>query len=135
MRIDVVTIFPPYLDPLRLSLVGRAIERGDVDLRVHDLRAHTDDVHRTVDDSPYGGGPGMVMRPEPWGRALDAVLADPPDPGASPLLVVPSPSGRTFRQPDAADLAVRPWVVVACARYEGLDARVVEHYSARVEVP
>ena len=74
MRIDVVSIFPDYLAPLRLSLVGKAVESGTLDLRVHDLRAHTHDRHRTVDDTPYGGGPGMVMKPEPWGEALDALL-------------------------------------------------------------
>ena len=124
MRIDIVTIFPDYFGPLSVSLLGKAQERGDVDLRVHDLREHTDDVHRTVDDSPYGGGPGMLMRPEPWGRALDALLADPPSPGASPLLVVPTPAGSRFSQPVAREWSARPWLIIACGRYEGIDARV-----------
>ena len=131
MRVDVVTIFPEYLAPLRLSLVGRAVERGIIDLRVHDLRDFAHDRHRTVDDTPYGGGPGMVMKPEPWGEALDAVAADPPSPDAVPLLVVPTPSGRRFDQPAAAALAETEWLVFAVGRYEGIDARVVEHYARR----
>ena len=98
MRIDLISIFPEYFGALSVSLLGKAHERGDVDLRVHDLRDHTDDVHRTVDDSPYGGGPGMLMRPEPWGRALDMLLATPPDPSARPLLVLPTPVGERFTQ-------------------------------------
>ena len=134
MRIDIVTIFPDYFGPLSVSLLGKAQERGDVDLRVHDLREHTDDVHRTVDDSPYGGGPGMLMRPEPWGRALDALLADPPSPGASPLLVVPTPAGSRFSQPVAREWSARPWLIIACGRYEGIDARVALDAAQRMEV-
>ena len=134
MRLDVITIFPEYLSPLRLSLVGRAVETGVLDLRVHDLRVFAHDRHRTVDDTPYGGGPGMVMKPEPWGEALDAVAADPPEPGASPLLVVPTPSGRRFDQPAAAGLASQPWLVFAVGRYEGIDQRVVDHYAERWRV-
>jgi tRNA (guanine37-N1)-methyltransferase len=122
MRVDVVSIFPEYLDPLRLSLVGKAIEAGVIDLAVHDLRAVTTDRHRTVDDSPYGGGPGMVMMPEPWGLALDPLLA------TDATLVVPTPSGRQFTQAVARDLAERPALVFACGRYEGIDARVAQHY-------
>lgn len=128
MRIDVVSIFPAYLEPLRLSLLGKAIERGQVDLRVHDLRAFARDRHRTVDDAPYGGGPGMVMSPQPWGEALDTVLA--PD----SVLVVPTPSGRVFTQSVAEELATRSHLVFACGRYEGIDARVVEHFRQTVEV-
>jgi len=131
MRIDVVTIFPDYLDPLRHSLLGRAIERGRIGLGVHDLRTWTDDVHRTVDDTPYGGGPGMVMLPEPWGRALDAIA---PDGGPQPRLIVPSPAGRPFTQAIAAELAEQPWLLFACGRYEGIDARVLEYASARMPV-
>jgi tRNA (guanine37-N1)-methyltransferase len=98
MRIDVVTIFPEYLEPLNVSLVGKARERGLLDVRVHDLRQWTRDRHHTVDDTPYGGGPGMVMKPEPWGEALDAVLASGAgDGGGKPVLVVPTPSGRYGR--------------------------------------
>ena len=131
MRIDVVTIFPEYLTPLRQSLLGKAIERGDVDLRVHDLRTWTDDVHRTVDDAPYGGGPGMVMLPEPWGRALDDLA---PAGAAQPRLVIPSPAGVPFTQATAHELAGEPWLVLACGRYEGIDARVVEYASQRMRV-
>ena len=130
MRIDVITIFPDYLAPLGLSLVGKAREQGLLDIHVHDLRAHTHDRHRTVDDDPYGGGPGMGMRPEPWGEALDAVLTQ----HADPLLVIPTPSGRPFTQALAAQWSSRPGLVFACGRYEGIDARVADEYSERVEV-
>ncbi len=128
MRIDVVSIFPDYLEPLRLSLVGKAIDSGLLDLRVHDLREFTHDRHRTVDDTPYGGGPGMVMSPVPWGEALDAVAAS--DPDRRPLLVIPTPSGERFGQPLAHAWADEEWLVFACGRYEGIDGRVAEHYAA-----
>jgi tRNA (guanine37-N1)-methyltransferase len=131
VRLDVVTIFPDYLDPLRLSLVGKAAQAGLLDLRVHDLRDHTHDRHRSVDDTPYGGGPGMVMRPEPWGEALDAVLSGTEE---QPTLVVPTPAGRPFTQAVAAELAAKPWLVFACGRYEGIDARVAQHYRTRTSV-
>jgi tRNA (guanine37-N1)-methyltransferase len=131
MRIDVVTIFPEYLAPLRQSLLGKAIGRGDVDLRVHDLRTWTDDVHRTVDDAPYGGGPGMVMLPEPWGRALDDLA---PAGKVQPRLLIPSPAGLPFTQAMARELAGEPWLVLACGRYEGIDARVAEYAALRMRV-
>lgn len=152
MRIDVITIFPDYLTPLRLSLLGRARDSGLVDLRVHDLRTWTHDRHRTVDDTPYGGGPGMVMRPEPWGEALDWLLADDPSganvsglhatdaaggggPGPTPpRLVVPTPSGRPMNQATATRLASEPWLAFACGRYEGVDERVVVWASERMPV-
>jgi tRNA (guanine37-N1)-methyltransferase len=134
MRIDLVTIFPDYFGPLSVSLLGKAHERGDVDLRVHDLRQHTDDVHRTVDDSPYGGGPGMLMRAEPWGRALDALLADPPAERARPLLVLPTPAGAVFTQAVAQEWTARPWVIIGCGRYEGIDARVAVDAATRMDV-
>ena len=130
MRIDVITIFPDYLAPLRLSLVGKARDQGLLDIRVHDLRDCTHDRHRTVDDEPYGGGPGMVMTPEPWGEALDAVLAQHRD----PLLVIPTPSGKPFTQSLAMQWSRRPGMVIACGRYEGIDARVAEEYAGRAEV-
>ena len=130
MRIDIVTIFPDYLAPLGLSLVGKAHDQGLLDIRVHDLRDHTHDRHRTVDDEPYGGGPGMVMRPEPWGEALDAILPE----HAQPLLVIPPPSGMPLTQAMAVDWAQRPGMVIACGRYEGIDARVAEEYADRAEV-
>jgi tRNA (guanine37-N1)-methyltransferase len=120
MRIDVVTIFPEYLAPLRQSLLGKAAERGLVQVAVHDLRQWTDDVHRTVDDAPYGGGPGMVMRPEPWARALEAVRP----PGTR--LVVPTPAGERFTQATAAAWAAEAGLVFACGRYEGIDQRVAD---------
>lgn len=132
MRLDVVTIFPDYLAPLRQSLLGKAIERGQVEVRVHDLRRWTEDVHRTVDDTPYGGGPGMVMLPEPWGRALDELA--PPDGGAQPRLILPTPAGRQFTQELAAELAAEPWLMFACGRYEGIDARVGEYAAERMRV-
>ncbi|MFD9126529.1 tRNA (guanosine(37)-N1)-methyltransferase TrmD [Kitasatospora sp. NPDC059571] len=133
MRIDVVTIFPEYLEPLNVSLVGKARARGQLDVHLHDLRGWTTDVHRTVDDTPYGGGPGMVMKPEPWGAALDAVLAQGPA-GEVPTLVVPTPSGRPFTQELAQELAGRSWLAFAPARYEGIDRRVIEEAATRMPV-
>ncbi|RKS77349.1 tRNA (guanine37-N1)-methyltransferase [Motilibacter peucedani] len=132
MRIDVLTIFPDYLAPLGLSLIGKAREQGLVELAVHDLRGWTTDRHRTVDDTPYGGGPGMVMRPEPWGQALDAVAAM----GAPerPRLVLPTPAGRPFTQAVAHEYAALPWLVFGCGRYEGIDARVAEEARERYDV-
>ena len=135
MRLDVVTIFPDYLRPLELSLIGRAREQGLVDVQVHDLRDFTHDRHRTVDDTPYGGGAGMVMRPEPWGEALDHVRAAGRsalgDGEAVPLLIVPSPSGVRFDQAMAHRLAGEPWLAFACGRYEGIDERVIEDAATR----
>jgi tRNA (guanine37-N1)-methyltransferase len=130
MKIDVVSIFVDYFQPLRLSLVGKAIEKGIVDLQVHDLRAWTSDRHRTVDDTPYGGGAGMVMRPEPWGQALDALTTGQTD----PRLIVLSPSGRTLTQALAQELAGEQHLIFACGRYEGIDARVVEDAARRMRV-
>jgi tRNA (guanine37-N1)-methyltransferase len=131
MRLDIVSIFPDYLAPLRLSLVGKAVAAGTLDLRVHDLRDWTHDRHRTVDDTPTGGGAGMVMRPEPWGEALDSVA---PPGGPQPRLVVPTPAGTPFTQKVAHDLAAEPWLVFACGRYEGIDQRVVEYAGRRMRV-
>ena len=138
MRYDVVTIFPEYLEPLKLSLLGKAREKGLVDLHLHDLREYTFDRHRTVDDTPYGGGAGMVMKAEPWGLALDEVLAASPlkavegeNPDAAevdtrPLLIVPSPAGAVFNQAMAYKLAEEKHIVFAPARYEGIDERVLD---------
>jgi len=129
MRIDVVSIFPEYLAPLDLSLIGKARRDGLLDVRVHDLREFAHDRHRTVDDTPYGGGAGMVMKPQPWAEALDAVVrsgADLAD-GARPRLVVPGPGGTPFTQAMARELAQEPWLAFACGRYEGIDERVYEH--------
>ncbi|MEI7779970.1 MAG: tRNA (guanosine(37)-N1)-methyltransferase TrmD [Actinomycetes bacterium] len=129
MRIDIVTIFPDYLAPLELSLVGKARNAGLLDVQVLDLRDFTHDRHRTVDDTPYGGGPGMVMRPEPWGEALDSLNV-----GPDSVLVVPTPSGAPFKQETAAALALCSHLVFACGRYEGIDARVMEHFATRTTV-
>ncbi|WP_248243066.1 tRNA (guanosine(37)-N1)-methyltransferase TrmD [Microbacterium kunmingense] len=128
MRIDIVTIFPTFFDVLDVSLIGKARDRGLLDIHVHDLRAWTHDRHRTVDDTPYGGGAGMVMKPEPWGEALDEVLT--PD----ALLVVPSPAGERFSQPLARALAEESHIVFACGRYEGIDQRVIDHYATHGRV-
>lgn len=137
MRLDVVTIFPEYLAPLELSLIGKARAAGLLDVAVHDLRDFTHDRHRTVDDTPAGGGAGMVMKPEPWGEALDHVLAAgrPSAGGAqAPTLIVPSPSGAPFTQAVARELAARPWLAFACGRYEGIDERVLADAAIRMPV-
>ncbi|MFC5927542.1 tRNA (guanosine(37)-N1)-methyltransferase TrmD [Micromonospora vulcania] len=131
MRVDVVSIFPEYFAPLELSLIGRARANGVLQLGVHDLRTWTHDVHRTVDDTPYGGGPGMVMRPEPWGEALDALT---PAEAPPPRLLVPSPAGAPFTQAMAYELAAEPHLLFACGRYEGIDQRVLEHAATRMPV-
>ncbi len=128
MRIDIVSIFPEYLSPLELSLVGKARESGLIDIAVHDLRAYAIDKHRTVDDTPYGGGPGMVMMPEPWGAALDDIRAVS---DSKPVLIIPAPSGYRFDQATAGQLATAAHLVIACGRYEGIDSRIAEHYDAR----
>ncbi|MGH3738173.1 MAG: tRNA (guanosine(37)-N1)-methyltransferase TrmD [Micromonosporaceae bacterium] len=140
MLVDIVTIFPEYFTPLDLSLIGRARQTGLLSVRLHDLRRWTHDVHRTVDDTPYGGGPGMVMRPEPWGEALDELV--PPAPAAAageqesvtPLLVVPTPAGEPFTQTTAAALATVPRLLFACGRYEGIDQRVLDEAASRMPV-
>src|SRR6478672_6677916 len=130
MRIDVVTIFPDYLTPLELSLAGKARDKGLLDIRVHDLRQWTHDRHHTVDDTPYGGGAGMVMKPEPWGAALDELIPA----GERPTVVVTTPSGEPFTQALARELSTRARLVFACGRYEGIDQRVLDHARERAEV-
>ncbi len=132
MKVDIVTIFPEYMSPLDLSLIGRARGAGVLEVAVHDLRQWTYDVHRTVDDTPYGGGPGMVMRPEPWGRALDALT--PPGTAGPARLVVPSPAGVPFTQALAHELAAEPHLIFACGRYEGIDQRVLDDAERRMPV-
>src|SRR3954454_22707241 len=126
MRVDIISIFPDYFAPLDLSLIGKARTSGVLDLTVHDLRTWTSDVHRTVDDTPYGGGPGMVMRPEPWSQALDAV--------GDGTLIVPSPVGKPFTQADAHQLAALDHLIFACGRYEGIDQRVIDDAADRMPV-
>lgn len=141
MRLDVITIHPEYLAPLRAALLGKAIDRGLITLDVHDLRNWTHDVHRAVDDSPYGGGPGMVMKPQVWGEALDNVCASgtspthPPSPTTKkPRLIVPTPAGRPFTQRVAEQYATEDWLVFACGRYEGIDQRVITDAARRMPV-
>jgi tRNA (guanine37-N1)-methyltransferase len=146
VRIDIVTIFPDYFGPvgadgkvgdtgpLGVSLIGKAGARGDIRFHVHDLRAWTTDVHHTVDDTPFGGGPGMVMKPDVWGAALDAILTHGPHVPGQPRLVVPTPSGIPFTQELAARYASEDHLVFACGRYEGIDARVVADARARMPV-
>ncbi|MDQ0031287.1 tRNA (guanosine(37)-N1)-methyltransferase TrmD [Arthrobacter bambusae] len=147
MRIDVVSIFPEYLAPLELSLIGKARQDGLLELNVHDLRTFTTDKHRTVDDTPYGGGAGMVMKPEPWAQALesiaDARIADSQEaatgdsadgPAKKPVLIVPSPAGERFNQALAYELAEEEQLVFACGRYEGIDERFMEWAAARFTV-
>jgi tRNA (guanine37-N1)-methyltransferase len=130
VQIDIITIFPDYFGPLSVSLIGKAAERGDISFGVHDLRDWTHDVHHTVDDAPFGGGPGMVMRPEPWGEALDSIAPA----GADPLLVIPTPAGLPFSQQHAARYAAEPWLIFACGRYEGIDGRVADDARSRMRV-
>ena len=133
MRIDIVTIFPEFFGTLDVSLLGKARQSGLIDTRVHDLRDATTDKHRTVDDTPYGGGAGMVMKPEPWGDTLDAILAD-PESSDAPVLIVPSPAGEQFAQAVAKELAEEQQLIFACGRYEGIDQRVSDHFATRIRV-
>ena len=128
MRIDILTIFPDFFGVLDISLLGKARERGIIELGVHDLRDYTHDRHRTVDDTPYGGGAGMVMRPEPWGEALDATLT--PD----TVVIVPTPAGVPFTQAAARELAQEKHLLFTCGRYEGIDQRVIDYAASTVRV-
>lgn len=135
MRIDVISIFPEYLNALNLSLLGKAQDAGLLEVNVHDLRNHTFDRHKTVDDTPYGGGAGMVMKPEPWALALESVLETSPA-AQKPVLIVPTPSGEVFNQSAAYELAEAEHLVFACGRYEGIDERMFhwarEHFWVRL---
>lgn len=131
MRIDIVTIFPEFFSVLDVSLLGKARTSGLIDLGVHDLRDFTHDRHRTVDDTPYGGGAGMVMKPEPWGEALDSIIGSGEKP---PTIIFPSPAGRVFTQSMARELAEHPHLVFGCGRYEGIDQRVVDYAATKAEV-
>jgi tRNA (guanine37-N1)-methyltransferase len=129
MRIDIISIFPEFFGVLDISLLGKARERGIIDLGVHNLRDFAHDRHRTVDDTPYGGGAGMVMKPEPWGEAFDEVLSD-----ESSVVIFPSPAGERFTQATARELALEPHLVFGCGRYEGIDQRVIAHTATRARV-
>ncbi len=128
MRIDIVSIFPEFFGVLDISLVGKARTSGLLELAVHDLRDFTHDKHRTVDDTPYGGGAGMVMKPEPWGEALDSVVS------ADSVVIFPSPAGVPFTQALARELAEEPHLIFGCGRYEGIDQRVIDHTATRARV-
>ena len=129
MRIDAVSIFPDYFSVLELSLLGKAQKQGLISFQAHDLRSWTHDIHKTVDDSPYGGGAGMVMKPEPWGEAFDDLIAD-----TRPTVIFTTPAGRPFNQELAKELSEKEHIVFACGRYEGIDQRVVEHAKTRADV-
>ena len=133
MRIDIVSIFPEFFGVLDISLLGKARQQKLLDVSVHDLRDFAHDRHRTVDDTPYGGGAGMVMRPEPWGEALDHVFGDDSTPETT-TMIVPSPAGTPFTQAVARELALEQHLVFTCGRYEGIDQRVVDHAATRVTV-
>ncbi|MET0590625.1 MAG: tRNA (guanosine(37)-N1)-methyltransferase TrmD [Naasia sp.] len=130
MRIDVISIFPEFFGVLDISLLGKARALGILEFAAHDLRTWTHDRHRTVDDTPYGGGAGMVMRPEPWGEALDELVPD----GDDPVLIVPTPAGERFTQSLAREFAAEQHLLFACGRYEGIDSRVVDHAATRMRV-
>lgn len=135
MRIDVLSIFPSYFDGLTLSLLGKAQATGIIDLRIRDLRDWTSDRHRTVDDTPYGGGAGMVMKPEPWGLTLDDISeAAAATVAERPTIIFPSPAGEVFTQKTARDLATREHLIFGCGRYEGIDERVFEYAAERGDV-
>jgi tRNA (guanine37-N1)-methyltransferase len=131
MRIAAISIFPQYFDVLSLSLLGKAQESNLIDFRAVDLRDFTYDKHRTVDDSPYGGGAGMLMKPEPWGEAFDSLL---PEPDQSTQIIFTSPAGEPFTQSKAQQLASASRLIFACGRYEGIDERVVEYAKTRATV-
>lgn len=133
MRIDIISIFPEYFMPLNVSVIGKAVRERLVDVRCHDLRSFAVDRHRTVDDAPFGGGPGMVMNAPVLGAAIDSIAASGPL-DAVPTLILPTPSGQLFTQGWASDYAASEWLILACGRYEGIDARVVEHYRRSIDV-
>jgi tRNA (guanine37-N1)-methyltransferase len=132
MRVDVVSIFPSYFDGLALSLLGKARASGILNLHVHDLRDWTSDRHRTVDDTPYGGGAGMVMKPEPWALSLDELTRE--SGAVRPTIIFPSPAGEVFRQATARELAEHEHLIIGCGRYEGIDERVFEYAATLGEV-
>ena len=128
MRIDAISIFPEFFDVLDISLLGKAKAQDLLEVKIHDLRDFTDDKHRTVDDTPFGGGAGMLMKPEPWGLALDSVLTP------ETVVIFPSPAGELFKQATAKELSAAKHLVFACGRYEGIDQRVVEYATSKAKV-
>lgn len=128
MKIDAISIFPDFFSVLDISLLGKARESGLIEFKAHDLRAYTHDRHKTVDDTPYGGGAGMVMKPEPWGEAFDELLV------GRPTVIFTTPAGKSFSQEVAQELSTKPHLIFACGRYEGIDQRVVDYAKAHAEV-
>jgi len=128
MRIDAISIFPQFFDVLEISLLGKAKAQGLLEVKIHDLRDFTDDKHRTVDDTPFGGGAGMLMKAEPWGQALDSVVT------AETIVIFPSPAGELFKQATAQELSKAKHLVFACGRYEGIDQRVVDYATSKAKV-
>jgi tRNA (guanine37-N1)-methyltransferase len=128
MRIDAISIFPQFFDVLDISLLGKAKAQDLLEVKIHDLRDFTDDKHRTVDDTPFGGGAGMLMKAEPWGQALDSVMT------AETIVIFPTPAGELFKQATAQELSKAKHLVFACGRYEGIDQRVVEYAASKAKV-
>ena len=128
MRIDAISIFPQFFDVLDISLLGKAKAQELLEVKIHDLRDFTDDKHRTVDDTPFGGGAGMLMKPEPWGQALDSVISP------ETIVVFPSPAGELFKQATAQELSKAKHLIFACGRYEGIDQRVVDYAASKAKV-
>ena len=128
MRIDAISIFPQFFDVLDISLLGKAKAKDLLEVKIHDLRDFTDDKHRTVDDTPFGGGAGMLMKDEPWGQALDSVMT------AETIVIFPSPAGELFKQATAQELSKAKHLVFACGRYEGIDQRVVDYATSKAKV-
>jgi len=128
MRIDAISIFPQFFDVLDISLLGKAKAQDLLEVKIHDLRDFTDDKHRTVDDTPVGGGAGMLMKAEPWGQALDSVMT------AETIVIFPSPAGELFKQATAQELSKAKHLVFACGRYEGIDQRVVDYATSKAKV-
>ena len=128
MRIDAISIFPQFFDVLDISLLGKAKAQDLLEVKIHDLRDFTDDKHRTVDDTPFGGGAGMLMKAEPWGQALDSVMT------AETIVIFPSPAGELFKQATAQELSKANHLVFACGRYEGIDQRVVDYAASKAKV-
>jgi tRNA (guanine37-N1)-methyltransferase len=128
MRIDAISIFPQFFDVLDISLLGKAKAQDLLEVKIHDLRDFTDDKHRTVDDTPFGGGAGMLMKAEPWGQALDSVMTP------ETIVIFPSPAGELFKQATAQELSKANHLVFACGRYEGIDQRVVDYATSKAKV-
>jgi tRNA (guanine37-N1)-methyltransferase len=131
MKIDVITIFPAYFEPLKLSLIGKALDKGIVEIAIHDLRDHATGGHKSVDDTPYGGGAGMVMSPEPWGLAIDEVLEIGETKSSLTELIILTPAGQKLTQNLAQELSGAEHLIFACGRYEGIDQRVTDYYATQ----